>query len=280
MSSRTLTFGVPPPFEYEAPSSWLTRLACAQGLGSMDELLQFLELPAGVDLDWHLRGVALAELRRRCNLPPQSFAIAGRVMAGVLASGMAPERLLLRGKGNVARFRFCPCCLAERREPHLDVHWRFKCWRLCHVHNSLLVDACPACSCAVEHPCLMEATQAGRAGHASLSRCTRCSNRFSGEQAQQLGLDCAQLLNKHERQWLANGRAVLAALCEQRFKLRDQWWPIQSLGGHYRNVVGAWSPRLDQKLEAWRASRDFLAELSEDPDAQVAAPTARGALAG
>lgn len=264
-ATTSLRYGVPPPFQFEAPSAWLTRLACAQGVGSLDELLHFLGLPGGVDLDWHLQGEALAELRRRCNLPPQSFEVACRLMEGAGLSGIGLSKLLLAGKEGEARFRFCPCCVAARRVPYLDIHWRFACWRWCPVHDAMLYDACPVCVAPLQHPMLIERTPAGREGHASLARCTHCSNRFSSEQAQQFARESVQALGKTERLWLTNGRAMAAALYKQYFKLRGRWHIVQGLVGEYGPLVGHGSRRIDRKLAAWRSTREFLADLS-DPE--------------
>lgn len=261
----SLRYGVPTPVQFEAPSAWLTRLACAQGVGTLDELLQFLGLPAGVDLDWHLQGEALAEMRRRCHLPSQSFAVASRLMEGAGLSGIGLSKLLLIGKGGEARFRFCPCCLAARRVPYLDIHWRFACWRWCPIHDAMLYDACPACAMPVQNPVLIESTRAGRAGHASLVRCTHCSNRFSGVQAQQFARESVQALGKMERLWLTNGRATVAALYKQYFKLRGRWHIVQGLGGEYGPLVGHGNRRIERKLAAWGSTREFLAVLS-DPE--------------
>lgn len=258
----SLRYGVPPPFQFEAPSAWLTRLACSQGVGTLDELLHFLGLPTGVDLDWHLQGEALAELRQRCHLPPRSFAVASRLMEGAGLSGIGLGKLLLTSKDGEARFRFCPCCLAARRVPYLDIHWRFACWRWCPVHDAMLYDACPVCVVPLQHPTLIERTPAGRVGHASLVRCTHCSERFSGVQAQQFACESVLALGKTERLWLVNGRAMVAALYKQYFKLRGRWHIVQGLGGEYGHLVGHASSRIDRKLEAWRSTREFLTGLS------------------
>ncbi len=260
--AASLKYGVPQPFQFEAPSAWLTRLACAQGVGELDELMHFLGLPTQGDLDWHLQGEALDGLRQRCHLPPSSFAVSSRLMEGVALSGMGPHKLLLSGEDGKARFRFCPCCLAERRLPYLDIHWRFACWRWCPIHDTVLQDACPDCEALVQHPCLIESTRAGRAGHASLSRCIFCSGRLAGLPVQQLARECLQSLGRVERLWLKNGQATVAALYKQYFKLRGKWHIIQGLGGEYGLLVGFGSRRIDRKLKAWRLTRQFLAEDS------------------
>jgi hypothetical protein len=171
--------------------------------------------------------------------------------------------MLLTGKGGEARFRFCPCCLAARRVPYLDIHWRFACWRWCPVHDAVLYDACPVCVVPLQHPMLIERTPAGRAGHASLARCTHCSNRFSGVQAQQFACESVQAFGAAERLWLTNGRAMVAALYKQYFKLRGRWHIVQGLGGEYGPLVGHGSRRIERKLAAWRSTREFLADLSD-----------------
>lgn len=235
---QALAFGVPPPFQFEAPTSWLTRLACAQGLGSMEELLRFLELPVGVDLDWHLRADALDDLRQRCRLPPGAFGIADRVMLGAEASGVPLPRLLMTGRSGASQFRVCPFCLAERRTAHLDIHWRFKCWRWCPIHNCMLIGACPNCNASIEHPRLIESSRSGRRGHFSLGRCLRCSASFAQQTAMQVAADSWDALDRSEWVWIRNGRAVLAALHAFRFTLQGRQYPIRSLARRYGSLVG------------------------------------------
>jgi hypothetical protein len=62
---------------------------------------------------------------------------------------------------------------------------------------------------------------------------------------------------------LTNGRAVLAALYRQYFKLRGRWHIVQGLGAEYGPLVGHGIRRIDRKLAAWRATREFLADLSD-----------------
>lgn len=252
----SLKYGVPQPFQFEAPSAWLTRLAFAQGIGDFGELRQFLGLPAQGDMDWHLQGKALDDLRQRCHLPPSSFSISNRLMQGVALSRVGSNRILLVGKDREARFRFCPCCLAERSLPYFDIHWRFACWRWCPIHDAILQDACADCEAFVQHPYLIESTRAGRAGHASLSRCTSCCGRLAGLPVQHLARESLQALGGVDLLWLTNGQATMAALYQQYFNLRGKWHLIQRLGGEYELLVGEGSRHVDRKLEAWRSARE------------------------
>lgn len=255
---RTLAFGVPAPFQFEAPSSWLSRLALAQGLTSLDQLRQFLNLPKEFDLDWYVTGPRLQDLRRRCGLPGSSFAIADRLMSGILASGMGARSFLLVGRKGNAQSRYCPGCLAERRVAYLDIHWRFKAWRWCPVHDCLLLDACPDCEALLEHPCLIESKQAARAGHATLARCLRCSTLLSHEDLQLLAGECMKALNSVERLWMTNGRALLSALVHRRYQFRRQEHQLKGLVAMYASGVlpmAGLQAELDQKLEASRLAR-------------------------
>jgi len=281
---RTLAFGVPAPFRFEAPSSWLSRLALAQGLTSLDELLRFLNLPTEVDLDWYLSGPALQDLLRQCNLPIHSFAIADRLMSSILASGMGAKQFLLAGKKGVARLRYCPCCLAERRVAHLDIHWRFKAWRWCPVHDCLLLDACPDCEALLEHPCLIESTKAARAGHVSLARCLRCSMLLSDEDLQSLAEKSMKALSSVERLWLTNGRALLSALVHRRYQFRRQEHRLQGLVAMYASgalPMAGLQDAFDRKLQASRLARlatekDGFDELGRRPDLVLVLEDATG----
>lgn len=256
----TLTFGVPPPFPFEAPSSWLSRLAFAQGLASLDELAAFLELPLGGDLDWYLRGDALYALRRRCNLPSSSFAIAHRVMSGAASCGVSPHRLLLLGKSGAARFRCCPGCLSERREAYFDIHWRFQAWRACPDHDCLLIDACNSCATALIHPSHIESTAASRAGHASLARCPKCASYLGHPGVRQAATDDMRALGKREKIRISNGRALLASLCERQFALNGQVRTVEGLSHCYTRGMfptADGNDLIDQKLKAWRAVQAF-----------------------
>lgn len=244
---------------------------------SLPELLRFLNLPTEVDLDWYLSGPQLQDLLRRCKLPDHSFGISDRLMSGIGASRLGAKQFLLAGKKGVARFRYCPCCLAERRVAHLDIHWRFKAWRWCPVHACLLLDACPECDGLLEHPCLIESTKAARAGHASLARCLHCSMLLSDEDLQSLAEESMKALSSVERLWLTNGRALLSALVHRRYQFRRQEHELQGLVAMYASGVlpmAGLQDALDRKLQASRLARlatekDGFDELGKRPDRRV-----------
>jgi hypothetical protein len=170
---RILQYGVPIPFEYEAPSSWLSRLALSQRC-SLQDLMEFLALPEGADVDRMMHGRALEEMRRKCSLPKGAFKIAEWVMAEVQKTSLRRSRLLFDAKAGPC-FKYCPGCLMEQSTPHFDIQWRFVDWRYCPLHNCLMESNCWKCSAPVCYPKDMELSKAGRGGHGSQRRCLRCS---------------------------------------------------------------------------------------------------------
>jgi hypothetical protein len=161
-----LIYGVPHPFPFEAPSSWLSRLALAQGC-RVSEAKAFLGFPSrrtGRDVVDHTS--ALAAIRQRCNLPEQAFEEVARVMNAV------PARLFTAS--GWPRFHYCPLCLFERPTAWLDIHWRFAERQYCLVHGCHLEDRCRECRGAIVGPSERINSHAAREGHASLRRCQQC----------------------------------------------------------------------------------------------------------
>lgn len=206
-----LKFGVPPPQQFEAPSSWLSRLALAQGC-SLLELLEFLELDTVADVDRVMHGAALVELRRRCSLRDEDFRIAGHVMANLNRASRLADAAMLKNLMRRPRFRYCPCCLKERRVAYLDIHWRFADWRYCPAHNCLMEEACWRCRSSLLYPADMPSSTAGLAGYGTQSRCLACTADLTAAIHCPADPALSTSLAKHEACWLLNGRALLAAL--------------------------------------------------------------------
>jgi hypothetical protein len=164
-----LLHGVPEPFPFEAPSSWLGRLSLAQGC-PVEEAKRFLGFPSQGcrDVDSVFRGVIPSVLRERCGLPASAFS---RTEAAV--NVMSPR--WLRTGGGWPRFYYCPLCLSQRPTPYLDIHWRFLDVASCLVHGCRLLGKCPECSSPVSSPTDVFTSLAGRSGHASQSHCQKCA---------------------------------------------------------------------------------------------------------
>ena len=216
---RVLEYGVPAPFDFEAPSSWIGRLALSQGC-ALEELLRFLDLPAAPDLDQTMHGAALAELRRKCSLPRRSFGIAGAVMAGFNKVGMSSWRLAFDSAGGPA-FQYCPVCLRARTTPHFDIQWRFLDWRYCPLHNCLMESSCWRCRLPICYPRDMATSVAGRRGSASQRRCLNCTADLAAAKHCFVNPATSSTLTELEACWLANGRALLASLCSGRAQFRS-----------------------------------------------------------
>lgn len=165
--SDVLRHGVPMPFEWEAPSSWLGRLSLAQGCG-VHEVKRFLGFPAedGRDVDSLFRGAIAASVRRRSGLGETAFQ---RTETAV--DLMDPRWLRASGW---PRFQYCPLCLAERQTAYLDIHWRFYDVGRCLIHGCYLEGRCPQCRASLSAPTNVFTSQAGREGFASQRRCQRC----------------------------------------------------------------------------------------------------------
>ena len=168
-----LLHGVPAPFQFEALSGWLGRLALSQGC-TVEEAKHFLGFPSRScrDVDSEICSAGLASVRQRCNLPPNAFAESAQLM-----EAFSPRRWC--ASSGWPRFRYCPLCLAERPTAYLDVHWRFFDRARCLMHDCELEVQCPECKTSITGPTDMIDSHAGRSGHASQRRCQRCSCNLS-----------------------------------------------------------------------------------------------------
>lgn len=218
-----LRYGVFEPRHDEAPSGWISRLALTQGC-SLREMLDFLDLAGIGDFELTLRGPVLAELRRRCSLPPSAFALSERVMARVSKAGIAGDVLLKDDRGK-PRFRFCPVCLGQKGASIMPVTWRFADWRYCPTHHCLMEDRCASCGGRVRYPCDMAAAKAGRDGYASQRRCMRCAADLAAAGPCALSPCQSDALNMREARWISDGCALVKAL----FLPNNEWASI-SLG--------------------------------------------------
>lgn len=246
---------MPPPLQFEAPGSWLSRLALAQGC-DLSEVMQLFGFGAEtIDIDLRMHSEALLDMRRRCRLPAESFGIAGRVMRNFHKAQLDAASLLAGAKG-IPRYRYCPLCLGQRRVPHFDIQWRFVDWRYCPDHNCLMEDVCWRCRAPVTFPVDMAQSRAGRKGYASQGRCMSCAADLSGATPCRIDPSSSKVITELEACWLFNGRAMLAALfCGTALfraegigttaigqRLHDEWLPSKetwSMTEHRLRGTGA-----------------------------------------
>lgn len=194
-ANSVLRHGVPQPFSAEAPSSWLSRLALAQGC-SPKELTKFLKLnPLGTrDLDHELLISRRPDWFQDCDLPQSAFSEAAHSMSLLAESDRSDTLPLLTWRGR-PRFRYCPSCLSERATPYLDVYWRYSSWRYCLRHSCLLLDYCGRCCARVLYPLDMEQSQAGRSGYGTQRRCQSCSADLAASPPEHVDLRSVDILS-------------------------------------------------------------------------------------
>lgn len=135
----------------ESLTSWLFRLALANGFTAYGELLQnegiLLSAHTLVDLDperWSL----LSKLARLSGIPVEelrSHALDGALTTMTGASGSTAGRWLMSSGGHGCRYSICAACLAEDEKPHWRSAWRLTVSTACPIHMRLLVDTCRGC---------------------------------------------------------------------------------------------------------------------------------------
>jgi len=209
-SSDVLKHRVTPPLMDEAPSSWMSRLALDQGC-SIGEMLEFLGQSFDSDVDAALHGPRLAELRRKCDLPPTAFALADRMMGRVAAAALG-RHVLYRCGPRVPRFLFCPLCLRERQPRTLKIFWRFMDWRHCPIHSCLTETNCWNCGNHLWYPRDMAKSKAGQTGHASPHRCQYCCADLSEAVPFFIELNTRKCLSTLEGKWLWTGHQIVLTL--------------------------------------------------------------------
>lgn len=209
-TDRFLQHGMVEPLRDEAPSSWMCRLALAQGC-SIGEMLDFLGLTVGSDVDLLLRGPRLAELRRRCNLSASAFALADLIMGRVGAAALGSD-VLYRCGPRVPRFLFCPVCLGQGQPRTLSIYWRFLDRRYCPLHSCLMETNCYQCGMHLQYPHDMAKYPAGKLGFASQHRCQFCGAELSAMSPCYVDLARPGALDTVEGRWLWYGRKIVDLL--------------------------------------------------------------------
>lgn len=129
----------------ELPSSWLHRLAIANGIAprAFGEVLGLGGGMWSLRLDGHLPDALAARLGARTGVAR------GTISALVTTDG-APASLLLPLRATARRNRstwiqYCAACLAEDRVPYFRRSWRLASRISCFRHGCGLRDRCPAC---------------------------------------------------------------------------------------------------------------------------------------
>lgn len=218
-SANKLEYGVCMPAEDEAVSSWVSRLALAQGC-TLQEMLDFLELQPYPDIDAAFLGTVAATVRQKCGLPSTAFHLVECANTAIQLRGI--DRVIrLRHTGNTPRFRYCPACLREEGVATVPYQWRFREWRYCPIHCCLMEDRCWSCNLAVRYPFDMADSRAGQEGHGTQRRCMRCSADLAALSPCELVTDEQELVSATETHWLMDGQTQIDLLFTQRLSEED-----------------------------------------------------------
>lgn len=162
----------------ESLSSWLTRAALKQGCDPL--ALTGVIWPGWrvwtQDIDRGIPDFRLTSLVRASGISATEFQQAAlRGVCERIKGHTLPERctwpwLLALGSRNRARRggqQYCPLCHAQDLDPYFRRAWRLS-WHVgCLQHNTMLIDACPACQAPIEPHRLVAEDQ-------YLSQCSRC----------------------------------------------------------------------------------------------------------
>ena len=147
----------PKPLPDELLSSWLVRLAKKNGV----KLQRFCDCAFGNDrqiwnrdIDRLAPGWLLRELSMRTNVSLEKIELLtlssykGKIFKRLLVCGQQ-RWILPLGMYHRKRLgfglQFCPCCLAEDREPYFRKRWRIAFYTFCTTHGCMLEERCPDC---------------------------------------------------------------------------------------------------------------------------------------
>lgn len=202
-------YAVPPPGPFEAPSSWLRRLALSQGV-SIWQMGRFLGFRMNKDCDLQMVTMDLAHLTRVTGVTEENFEGVRRILAQAMTLKMKTPVLL--SEDGLPRYRFCVECLKGMRTPYLPIAWRVDVWRLCPTHQCMMEDRCPHCGAAVCPQSKSEGAGTSLADVSMGSQCMVCSKFLWNMQALNIKKLQRIRISKSDKTRLMNGRAFVAAL--------------------------------------------------------------------
>lgn len=274
----------PQPLPDELLSSWLVRIACANGL----KLQTFCDGVFGKDyqlwnrdIDRLARGQFLRALSHHSGTPMQrvrdtTLAIySDRLYRKGAASGqlrwILPLGIYHRKRRRFGT-QFCPQCLSDDSKPYFRTRWRVAVLTFCPEHRLALHDCCPACSA----PVVYHRRELGRPGIAEagpLCLCHACGfdlrvaealpfrpyNREIGTVLDQVALHVAGRPATIDMPHLD----VLHQLCKVMVSPRKSANLATYVTRYATGVVIRSVPRGRQAFESrWIADRDHIVQLA------------------
>lgn len=225
--SEEMLLTIPTPFQFESPSSWLTRAALTQGV-TPTQLGKYFGLNRLNDFDLSFSRQLVEQITAKSTLHPLHFEFM-RVMFSNLSFVDRMGRNLLLFYESSPRYRYCAVCLYEQSVKHFPVHWRFKPWRYCPLHACLMEDHCRHCDSPIVLPVDLINAGPSCAGVAYLHQCLRCGKPLSSHWSSAKGEFYHLPLGTNEKALLPLGRALLSglyALEDCRESLLREWFEI------------------------------------------------------
>jgi len=188
----------PHPFADELLSSWLVRIAHANGL----KVQTFCQHEFGLnhqvwnrDIDrlgpeWLLQrlaeksGLTMKEVWAHTLLPYQGWIYSHHQLSGQLR-WILPLHIYHRKRQGFG-LQYCPVCLEEDHEPYFRRAWRVALYTFCPKHQILMHDRCPACG----HGVVFHRLELGHRQQTEGSKSCFCSEcDFDLRQAPTIGMD-------------------------------------------------------------------------------------------
>ncbi|GHA70397.1 hypothetical protein GCM10009007_08920 [Formosimonas limnophila] len=242
----------PQPYSDELLSSWLVRIAHANGLKVQTfchlEFDQRFEVwNRDIDRlapDWLLQRIqAKTGLSRKRILNTTLLAYQGKLYDRYRAAGQLPWITTLqiyhrkrRGHG----LQFCPQCLAEDDEPYFRKSWRTALHTLCPKHMNLMHDHCPACDESIAFY-RQELGKPKEHQFNPLSTCWQCQFDLSKADVQKVDV--------WDRQLFSDWRNVLRNFLDEPIPFDQEMRDQLKITHHFMKVL--FSPRLAPKLHAY-----------------------------
>ncbi|MDE2621659.1 MAG: TniQ family protein [Betaproteobacteria bacterium] len=178
MSSYAALINIPRIIGREAASSWISRLALSQG-SILREISKYLEIPESRDPDWNGLSLSQESVNKLKPMRTNDFTYINLVSTAFRRHTKMRGQILFEGAHGIARFRYCPVCLAQDTTPYFRVEWRIKDLRYCLSHCCLLEETCPHCEAPVELPVNMINGGLSKQGMGTLNECSQCSRNLS-----------------------------------------------------------------------------------------------------
>jgi hypothetical protein len=225
--SGEMLLTVPAPFQFESPSSWLTRAALTQGV-TPTQLGGYFGVGRLHDFDLTIHGRLIQKITSKSTLHSAHFEFMRVMFQNLNFVDRMGQNLLLSDSG-APRYRYCSVCLYEQSVKHFPVHWRFKPWRYCPLHTCLMEDHCRHCASPIVLPVDLINAGPSREGVAFLHHCLRCGKPLSSHWSSVRGELYRLPLSTNEKALLPLGRAVLSglyALENCRESLLKDWFEI------------------------------------------------------